>query len=129
MTTDNGTIVEGNKLIAEFDGYIYDPEATLNGIRGVLMKEGKLSMHLNFSEPYHPKYHSSWECLMDAWKKFFNEIILSEWYKDYMDKESNFELQCMEYSLQSANLSAAYKHFVNLLNWYNSTQSIHQSSQ
>lgn len=64
MTTE-----QGNKLIAEFMGFKYCPLCKLNGIRGVLIKEGELSMHLDFTKPFHPKYHSSWDWLMPVVEK------------------------------------------------------------
>ena len=55
---------EGNKLIAEFDRFLFDPDATLNRVKGVFIKEGIC--------PYSNdelKYHSSWDWLMPVVEK------------------------------------------------------------
>ncbi|MBK7377315.1 MAG: hypothetical protein IPJ02_17720 [Chitinophagaceae bacterium] len=57
-------VIEGNKLIAEFDGYTFEPDSKLNNIKGVFRKEGKLSMLEN-----ELKYHSSWDWLMPVVEK------------------------------------------------------------
>jgi hypothetical protein len=58
------TQAEGNKLIAEFDGYVYFPNDTLNSIKGVYRKEDRMPMLAN-----HFKYHSSWDWLMPVVEK------------------------------------------------------------
>lgn len=61
--------IEGSKLIGEFDGYEYLPQGSINGIKGILVKEGAMSMHLDETKPFHTKYHKDWNQLMPVVQK------------------------------------------------------------
>jgi hypothetical protein len=67
-------ILEGNKLIAEFMGYKYFPNNSLNGIKGVYEKEGKsLMLITDFT------YHSSWDWLMPVVEKIGSLECVYHW--------------------------------------------------
>ncbi len=97
-------ILEGNKVIAEFVGWQHHEDANYDA-----HEMSKL------------KYHSSWDALVPAWKKFYDEIIAGNdsFFCDYYTEEAKTDFDCMEYSLLSGNIIAAHKHFLNLINWYN----------
>lgn len=61
---DTQTIEGGNRLIAEFMGYKYFPNHTLDGIKGVYRCGGKEPMNIKEF-----KYHSSWDWLMHVVEK------------------------------------------------------------
>ena len=66
----NDEILQGNRLIAEFDGYEYSEESFLNNIKGVLQKDGKLSLHANLiNKSFCTEYHSSWNWIMQIVQK------------------------------------------------------------
>lgn len=113
------TIVEGNRLIAEFMGYTWCPENTLNGIVGVLTHPDKMSMHLNFDKPFHAKYHTSWDWLLPCVRKF-NDMVLTGDIEHDMESSAIHDL--MEHSILLINLTAAHNYFVQLLQWYNTTK-------
>jgi hypothetical protein len=60
---------EGNKLIAIFDGYTWHSEDRLNGVKGVLHKEGRASVYLDTNKMFCAKYHYSWNELMPVVEK------------------------------------------------------------
>ncbi len=72
------SIIEGNRLIGEFDGYVYESESSLNGIKGVLKREDKLTLHANIiGKNFCTEYHSSWDWLMPVVKKW-NDLVISK---------------------------------------------------
>lgn len=67
MTTDNLNIVEGNKLIAEFDGWYRKLEVNKGSDLNWFHKEHSTQITANTLIPSRPrnfKYHSSWDWIM-----------------------------------------------------------------
>ncbi len=83
-----------NKIIALYMGYTWHPHDTLNGIEGVLRHESRMSMHLDFSNPYHPTYHESWNELMPVWKKCLEIglwMVTNNYDKLWLEKSKEIE--------------------------------------
>lgn len=121
MTTDKLSVIEeGNILISEFDGWFTDPNVNEGSEINYFHTEKSTRLTKTLYIPSSPqsfKYHSSWDWLMPAWKKFYDEVVLDQ--DKYVTPEYCKDLECMEYALSSANLLGAFKHFVNLIKWYN----------
>lgn len=113
-------IIEGNKLIAEFDGYEYLPQGSINGIKGILVKEGMMSMHLEETKPFHAKYHKDWNTLMAVVEKIEKQGLKCE----------IGIASCVIYSGQyntvrvyaETKIKAVWLAVVEFIKWYNSQQ-------
>lgn len=118
-------VTDGNKLIAEFMGAKYIPDGT-----SPIYQTPSPTFDFEDKRPSRHasrywidlEYHISWDWLMPAWEKFYQEVVLDQ-DKDYT-AEYGKDLECMEYSLSSANIEGAFKHFVNLLKWYNQNKNL-----
>jgi len=108
-------IIEGNKIIAEFDGFVYYPEDTLNGIKGVLRKDDRASMHLDFDKPFHPKYHTSWNELMPVVQKIKKWSVPDNLWEDFTLYHAKIKT-----GLMNADINAVWLAVVEFIKWYNS---------
>jgi uncharacterized UPF0160 family protein len=102
-------VIEGNRIIAAFDGYVYHADAILNKQKGVFTKEGKMPMLLKEF-----KYHTSFDWLMPVCKKFdtlkddFKDRILYELFCDEIDNA----VTCYE-------IMPVFEKIVTAIKWYN----------
>lgn len=118
MTTDNDTIVEYTKIIAVFCGWHYS-------------KSGNTVRKDSYSSPYKLKgikYTSSYDWIMEAIDK-----IESIWYPDIPENITEKTIFRKKNLVLKMRIDTPIKEVINnivqFINWYNSTQSIHQSSQ
>lgn len=103
-------IFEGNKLIAEFDGWIMHDGKYWHKERNITM----------YHEPKDFQYHSSWDWLLPAVKKF----------KEYLNKlERPSKNHCCQgdllevdviCSLQEVNIEKCFKSLLLCIKWFNS---------
>lgn len=108
---------QGNKIIAEFDGYTWHPEDTLNGIKGVLKHPDKSSCYLDFTKPFHPKYHSSWDWLIPVCKKLeslpdtekFNQKNYDKWVENS---------ECLGNALWKLDIQLVWETVIQFIQWY-----------
>lgn len=100
-------VIEGNKLIAEFDGYTFEPDSKLNNIKGVFRKEGKLSMLEN-----ELKYHSSWDWLQSVLDKIHDECKLYSTGLKFFDRLTIF-----------STIEQVLEAVVQFIQWYNKNKS------
>jgi hypothetical protein len=91
MNTETLSIIEGNKLIAEFMGVKYYNNEF---ITGQLVQ-----------------YHSSWDWLMPSLKKFGDMTVTDE-------SRKHWQL-IVEIGLASIDISATWQYFVKAIQWYN----------
>jgi hypothetical protein len=106
------TQAEGNKLIAEFDGYVYFPNDTLNSIKGVYRKEDRMPMLAN-----HFKYHSSWDWLMPVVEKIFGTITGANAPNIDTTEHRIFSLSIF------ASINDVWNTSVKFIQWYNNQKS------
>lgn len=99
MSIDN-SIVEGNKVIAVF------MKIKFNNGMWFYNGYGKFPSDLS--------YHSSWDWLMPACKKFDKLNLLDKEYERLCDEIDN-AVSCYE-------IKAAFRNFVKAIEWYNSNQ-------
>ena len=107
-------ILEGNKLIAEFLGYIYVPYTVGNSGRthGWVLKNYKL---INRKTPKlflgrttkDLLYHKSWDWLMPCIGKISNKC------------EEPEELDGLKYALLTNNIEEAWIFCIEFIKWYN----------
>jgi hypothetical protein len=105
-----GTEKSANILIAEFMG-AYRPEKILNDYEGTfLYKEG-----VRWRQPEMLYYHSSWDWLMPAWKKFsdlkFIDSSVTAIHLNYCAR--------ITHALATTDIYTAHKHLSNGIKWYN----------
>ena len=108
---ENKEIIEGNKLVAEFDGWVIDnsfPDKDRTYI-----KNGGIELDTTF------KYHTSWDWLMHVVEK-----IESLGYDFEFKKQGKFtnvrfkgiiDYNCKRYD----NITAIYNAVVEFIKWYN----------
>ena len=111
-------IYEGNLLIAKYVGYIQpSTEDKFLWSAPVLSPFKKLVFVGDNSTGF--DFHSNWNSLIPAWSKYFNDIVLGIRDGDY-DSDKTFEDQysMMMTSLETGNISASFKHFIKLIEWY-----------
>lgn len=114
-------LVEGNKLIAEFMGYEYFNDHKLNGIKGVLKKEGKLSLHANIiDKSFCTKYHSSWDWLMPVVEKIEHNITPVE----ILDTQCRigrtiYNKEEILVSSDESKIESVWQAVVQFIQWYN----------
>ena len=58
-------IQAGNRVIAEFDGWVYNEHRKLNGVSGVYQMDNKMPMLANEF-----RYHKDWNQIIPACRKF-----------------------------------------------------------
>lgn len=108
--------IQGNKLIAIFDGWKFKP-----------MKNGKImvSGSVYFADTPEAvdifcgeklQYHTSWDWLMPVYKKLTDEIDKLE-LRNYNPSQI-----IMEDCLLDADISGVYENLVDSIHWYNTNQ-------
>ncbi len=103
----NEEIVEGNKLIAIFEGYKFYPKDSINNIQGVYRKKGKLgALHTGF------KYHKSWDELNPVVDKI-SEISKHGVAHDYW-KDAESDIRIFREPIQ-----LTYKMVIEFIKWHN----------
>ena len=122
MNTD---VIEGNNIIAIFDGYTFEPESTLNGHKGVYRKEGKASMQPNINHGFHPKYHSSWSWIMPICKKF-DTLFEGDNYrklKRAKRRSEKYQEHCdnIDNAVTTYEVEQVWEKLVAAITWYNNT--------
>lgn len=131
-------VIEGNKLIAEFMGYTYYPDDSINGIKGALRKDGVIGvigLILNPNEDnkqFGPHYHSSWDWLMPVVEKIHERYsvslsgISSITYR-FMERQvianlkgcSTMDIEPLSESVNGISISSTYKLVVQFITWFN----------
>ena len=133
-------VLENNKLIAEFDGWIYHSDYELNGCKGVLTKKGKGSLLLDTDQPFHVKYHSSYDWLMPVvekiyklyeWNTFYYNpkmvyFYLSAKIKIYVGSSNDDFGTCgkMEYKYIKCDNNPLFVAVVEFIKWYNQNKTV-----
>lgn len=124
-------IIEGNRLIAEFMGYKYYPDDTLNGIKGVLRHPERLSLHLDINKRGCAEYHTDWNELMPVVEKIETTTNPESTYKDhtmivsietgYCLVSENGEAPVCEFIADESEtkIQTVWKLVVSFINWYN----------
>ncbi len=74
------------------------------------------------------EYHKRWNWIMPAWKKFYYDVIRTEWYANFCDDESNVCFECIQLGLETGNIENVFKFFVRLIEWYGNTKRVDLSS-
>lgn len=110
--------LEGNILIAEFMEYIFLPEGTINGIKGILVHKDKMSMHLDGTKQFHAKYHSSWDWIMPAcykWDNLFFDVALE------YHLAQQYELRCdaLDNAVSQYKIIPVFNQLAENIKWYN----------
>lgn len=105
------TTQEGNKIIAEFDGYEY-----LEG----WFTNGKPKSPADIILPEELKYHSSWDWLRPAWDKFqdidFHDFSLDSQHKKHCDK--------IAYAFAWLSIDHANRRLIDAIQWYNQNKEV-----
>lgn len=113
--------VEGNKLIAEFMGF-------------KCSKSGKTFRMSNESSPYRKTdlhYHSSWDLLMPACKKFdtIKRGSLAEGWNRARNRIYEQHCDCIDNAVTRYDILPAFERLVDAIEWYNSlnTQTLNKN--
>jgi hypothetical protein len=99
---------EGNKLIAEFDGWKFMRMVSEFPLWQKFNKKGKVIHEGVFRLP---EYHNNWNMLIPACKKFDGLNILDTTYEDLCD-EIDRAVSCYE-------ILPTFKNLVTAIKWYN----------
>lgn len=124
-------IIEGNKLIAEFDGGVLQADAVGHLKRNIFFRDMKIGLHLYNAEML--SYHSSWDWLMPVVEKIQNiDIKAAPNYEGYRIeivvqgyvKISGFPMPAIfaNVSKEGSLIAAIYKAIVEFIKWYNQTK-------
>jgi hypothetical protein len=105
----NTEIIEGNKLIAEFDGWRKSPYS--NTPNKMYKGEGKTEVGIHVDQL---KYHSSWDSLMPVIAKI--NLIYEAGIKEEYVRVLWDEIHCMLSKLNILRTNAAIVQFIQ---WYN----------
>jgi hypothetical protein len=118
------SIIEGNKLIAEF--MFYKTYYSLHGgkevkyynIRHIPLNEDGEDWH----NEHYLEFHSSWDWQLPVYKKM--RTILQEFHKNNKHTVRKGDLIEVEYTLALMNIDIdeCFKHLVQLIEWYNKEQ-------
>lgn len=103
------TQLEGNKIIAEFDGYKCEPFSTISGAKEAFRKEGKIPLLA-----YELKYHSDWNSLIDACKRFDSIEVEYSILGEFQDMLNDVAISVMTYDIDTA-----FSNLVRAIKWYN----------
>ncbi len=108
------SIEQGNKLIAEFDGYTYDPQKILNGQSGVFYKKEKMPLLIG-----QLKYHSSWDHLIPVCAKFDSLYVVNA-FDVGDDRERYHDLsEMLDNSVTMYEIERAWVALVECIEWFN----------
>jgi len=117
-------ILEGNRLIAEFMGYVYNdvPKGNPHNVGSGITKTNNMGDDYYFSFPEnellnfpYPKYHEDWNWLMPACAKFDNLSMSSR------SKEKRYERSCdtIDWAVTCYEILPAFEALVDGIKWYN----------
>lgn len=117
-------ILEGNKLLAKFEGYKYYPHP--NKDAGWRKENG----HLKLGKGYylarthkHLKYHLDYNDLMRVWFKYSNYVEIKYTLKNEEDRNYYLEGTFEIYSdLPNEPIDKIFKMLVREIKWYNSVK-------
>lgn len=104
--------MEGNKIIAEFMGFIHEPSLDDEVLGKALWR---LSDNENFYDS-RMKYHTSWDWLMPVYDKFRCLVIDGE--KNFR-KRNRFVVLISDEIIR-VNITEAYEKLIEAIQWYNS---------
>lgn len=107
-------IIDGNKLIAEFDGGIYDPVYE----QFMFEKDGER----NWVKPDDLQYHTSWDWVMPVWgkcKEIGLWMMLNGYDKLWLEKAKEIENAI----INELDCAKAATKLSQLIEWYNETKS------
>jgi len=109
-------IIEGNKLIAEFENRVFEDCYFVyqNAIPYTFATGYKISSNWRNRrvEVNNLQYHSSWDWLMPAIKKFKSEL-------DSTNELHITEVKKINFHLTMINIETTFLQFVESLKWYN----------
>ena len=107
-------ILEGNKLIAEFMGWVHSV-VNYHGINLFHYPEGdKSPIHCKQMGLEQMKYHYSWDWLMPVVSKINSLDYLNLWDDNNVDKYNLTE------SLKNVDIESTWELCVEFIKWYNS---------
>lgn len=110
----SSNVIEGNKLIAVFDGWFQDPKLNKNG--NVNWRHPERAKYFPTTESSF-KYHTSWDWLMPVVKKW-NDLVVEK------RNEGGVGWTKWQYKtiMLRTEIEPLYKDLVESLQWYNQTQ-------
>lgn len=127
--TNQQEVIEGNRLIAEFEyGKLIEDEYPIGSkrVKFIETEDREHTWILNpaddvFNECHHLEYHSNWNWLMPAWKKVIEVIGLwahthsnPRYSKVWVDESEKISRE-----FSSVNIKGAFTRISNLISWYN----------
>lgn len=129
---DDLEILEGNKLIAEFEGRATVINECEYCGKDVTVKpicsgdeKGNKTSHAAGGRIVELKYHSSWNWLMPVWKKFreINYDYPNGIKRDDLKNEHEHFRELIIGSLEICSIKMAFRYIVYAIKWYNQQQS------
>jgi hypothetical protein len=119
MTTE-----EGNRLIAEFMEWRYSGEYIAYGmLHRCAYYSGNMEWDGLFGiTPNGLRFNLSWNWFMHSYKKFREEILITEWWDDNANDHENITIQYLEESIIEADINNAFRYLCEIIQWYNTTK-------
>lgn len=119
-------INEFNPIIAEFDGYKYNPNNVINGVAGTFTKKGKRPLVAS-----ELKYHSDLNSLMEVVEKIrsigLGCMITVNLFSEQIGKPTEVRIYIPEIGQseivveRQSSIEAVYLAVVSFINWHNQT--------
>ncbi|MGN6438495.1 MAG: hypothetical protein ACTHMM_18270 [Agriterribacter sp.] len=111
-------IIQGNKVVAEYQGYEYVNDSPQEYPEGYMYKADEDEGYGHAEILTEMEYSTDWNWFMPAYNKFRSEVISPVLYED-LPKEVIEKWEKLEMSILTCDIRYAFEKLVELINWKN----------